>query len=134
MSEISARRPVTQTIALVLAVLYGCVSISGGIIGYAKADSLPSLIAGGTAGLLLLICAAVVLSRPFWGLIGAAVISIGMLGKFVPVVVQAQGGQSMREGQLETAIVMTVGGGLVLLACALALGSRSGSSGGCCGK
>jgi uncharacterized membrane protein (UPF0136 family) len=42
----------------VVVAVYGLLTIVGGIIGFVKAKSRPSLIAGGTAGVLLLVCAA----------------------------------------------------------------------------
>ena len=42
----------------IVVALYGLFTIIGGIIGYVKAKSRPSLIAGGISGVLLLACAA----------------------------------------------------------------------------
>ena len=54
--------PTVQIIAAGLTALYGLISLIGGYIGYAKAGSTASLIAGGVSGILLLLLAAGVCS------------------------------------------------------------------------
>ncbi|MEM9806522.1 MAG: TMEM14 family protein [Cyanobacteria bacterium P01_D01_bin.56] len=44
-----------MSLALIIALIYGILAVVGGIIGYLKARSLPSLISGIVSGLLLLI-------------------------------------------------------------------------------
>src|SRR5207244_11843846 len=56
--------PTTHWIAVAIIALYGLVSVVGGILGYVRAESVPSLVAGGIAGLLLLLCAAGVFYAP----------------------------------------------------------------------
>jgi uncharacterized membrane protein (UPF0136 family) len=130
----SAPRPLLQKAASILAGLYGLVSITFGIIGFTSKGSVASIVAGGIAGALLILAAAAIYRKPIWSLLGAAIVSIALLARFVPTVVNAESGMSMSELKLLTATVMSAGGALVLLASALALGSRSGSSCGGCGQ
>jgi uncharacterized membrane protein (UPF0136 family) len=97
--------------------IYGLVSLIGGIMGYMKGSTV-SLIAGGIAGILLLICAFGVPRLPVWSLAGAIVVSLALLGKF-GVAVVSNFDLSERAGVV--AFVMTVGGVLVILAAAVAL-------------
>ena len=55
--------PTVQVIAAALTALYGVISIVGGYIGYTKGSN-ASLIAGGIAGVLLLVYAAGVFAKP----------------------------------------------------------------------
>jgi len=65
--------------------VFGALTIAGGVMGYVKASSMPSLIAGGIAGILLLIAGALISSKPQVGLILGLVISLALAGRFVPV-------------------------------------------------
>src|SRR5438132_10299795 len=103
---------VTYWIAAVLTGLYGVVSLTGGIIGYVRADSVPSLVAGGIAGVLLLICAAGIFYMPALSLGGAIVIAVGLLGRFLPLLIQQRG-----KGMV--ALIMVSGGVLVILVAGL---------------
>ena len=64
--------------------VFGALTIAGGVMGYVKASSMPSLIAGGISGILLLIAGALIPSKPQAGLILGLVISIALAGRFVP--------------------------------------------------
>ncbi|MGL5077694.1 MAG: TMEM14 family protein [Waterburya sp.] len=61
----------TQLIAIIL---YGLLSLGGGIMGYVKSQSKVSLISGGVSGLLLLILAGMLNSGISWATPVAAVI------------------------------------------------------------
>ncbi len=114
--------PAAHLAALVITTFYGLVSLAGGIIGYVKAGSLPSLIAGGICGILLLACAASIARWPTGALIGAIVISLALLGRFLPGFLK---NPSLSTGASITALVMTVGGVATVVAAAVALAVRS---------
>lgn len=64
--------------------VFGILTLAGGIMGYAKANSMASLIAGGLSGLLL-IAGSFMLTpggRPV--LIGLGVVSLALAARFVP--------------------------------------------------
>lgn len=115
--------PVSAKIAAVLSGLYGLLAIAGGIIGFVNKNSLPSLVAGGVSGLLLLLCSYGVFRKPAVALAVSAVIALALLGQFARPVVQ-----SLSDGQPPAnafAWPMAVGGLLVLLASGFALAARS---------
>lgn len=115
----------TQKTAGFLAGIYGVVAIIGGTIGYINAGSVASIIAGGVSGVLLVLCAwATLYFKPLWGLLGAAVISIALLGRFMPGVVRYLSGAASEIHPVS--IVMSVGGLIVLLASVIAL-TKKGS-------
>lgn len=95
-----------QTIAIAIGAGYGVLSLAGGIMGYVKAKSRASLIAGGISGLLLIGGAALAASNPALGLTIIAVISAALVGRFAK--------SALRKGSSPVAYVM-VGGGLVAL-------------------
>jgi uncharacterized membrane protein (UPF0136 family) len=99
-----------RKIAASAAGLYGLIALTGGVIGFVKASSVASLIAGGISGLLLLTCAFFIPRQPKRALIGALVVSLGLLGRFLPNVAKGA-----------VALVMVLGGVLVLAACVNAL-------------
>jgi uncharacterized membrane protein (UPF0136 family) len=119
--------PTTHWIALGITALYGIVSLVGGIIGYVRADSRASLVAGGIAGVLLLLCAAGVFYRPVLSLSGAIIISIALLGRFVPSLVRHRDdfGEFLATTAGVVALVMVIGGLLVVVFSALALATRA---------
>jgi uncharacterized membrane protein (UPF0136 family) len=114
--------PTVQIIAAALTALYGVISIVGGYIGFTKGSN-ASLIAGGIAGVLLLLCAAGVFVKPGWSLGGALVISLALVGRFVGVLMQNREhiGAVLNEGKGITAYVMIVGGICVIAAAGLAI-------------
>jgi uncharacterized membrane protein (UPF0136 family) len=109
--------PTVHLIAVVVTALYGLVSLVGGVMGFMK-GSTASLIAGGIAGVLLLLCAFGITRLPVWSLAGAIVISLALLGRFGVAVVR---NFDLSERAGVVAFVMTVGGVLVILAAAIAL-------------
>lgn len=112
--------------AAVLAGLYGLVSITGGVIGFVKASSVPSLVAGGAAGVLLLVAAVVVFFKPSWGLVGAAVICLALLGRFLPAMIKGFGEEHTMKWW--TAAIMSGGGALVLIVSVIAFFTQSRGS------
>jgi uncharacterized membrane protein (UPF0136 family) len=103
--------------------LYGVVSIGGGLVGYLRAGSTISLLAGGGAGVLLLACAFGILRLPSWSLLAAAVIALLLVGRFTASLFK---GEQLSDVLQVTALVMINGGVLVIVNAVLALliGSR----------
>jgi uncharacterized membrane protein (UPF0136 family) len=64
--------------------IFGALTIIGGIIGYVKAGSLPSIIAGSITGILLLIAGWLLPEHRVAGLVTALVISLLLAAQFVP--------------------------------------------------
>jgi uncharacterized membrane protein (UPF0136 family) len=64
--------------------VYGALTILGGLMGYLKAGSVISLVSGGIAGVLLIVAACLLSSQPVAGLILALVVSLLLAGRFVP--------------------------------------------------
>jgi len=64
--------------------IFGALTIIGGIVGYVKAGSLPSIIAGSITGVLLLIAAWLLPERQVAGLATALVISLLLAAQFIP--------------------------------------------------
>jgi uncharacterized membrane protein (UPF0136 family) len=95
-----------QTIAIAIGAGYGLLSLAGGIMGYVKAKSRASLIAGGISGVLLLGGAALASSNPVAGLTLIALVSAALVGRLAK--------SALRKGSSPVAYVM-VGGGLVAL-------------------
>ena len=62
------------TLKLIGTLLYGLLSLGGGILGYLKSKSKVSLISGGISGLLLLVLATFIYSGNQWAEIAAATI------------------------------------------------------------
>jgi uncharacterized membrane protein (UPF0136 family) len=110
-------------VAAILIAVYGLVALIGGTIGFVKAGSVASLIAGGGSGVILLVSAALVMKKPDGadaglprnarvGLIIALVVSLLLIGRFA---------STLRNGASPVAIVMISGGLVALVASARAL-------------
>ena len=65
-------------------IVFGLLTIVGGVMGYVKAGSTASLIAGSISGILLLVAAFLLPHNIAIGLALAAVVSIALAGRFVP--------------------------------------------------
>jgi uncharacterized membrane protein (UPF0136 family) len=100
-------------IAIAIGAGYGVLSLVGGIMGYVKAKSRASLIAGGISGLLLIGGAVLAASNPVVGLSIVAVISAALVGRFAK--------SALRKGSSPVAYVMVGGGLLALVTAGLAL-------------
>ena len=64
--------------------VFGLLTLAGGIMGYVKANSVPSLIAGGLSGILLAVGALMLGSNARPILIGLGLISLVLAIRFVP--------------------------------------------------
>ena len=65
-------------------IIFGLLTIAGGILGFVRAGSTPSLIAGSIAGILLLVGAFLLPGNVVAGLLIAGLISLLLAGRFVP--------------------------------------------------
>ncbi len=71
-----------MALAATIVMGYGVLTIAGGVIGYLKAKSTASLIAGSVAGSLLLICAYGITHGHLLATIGSSVIALLLGGRF----------------------------------------------------
>jgi uncharacterized membrane protein (UPF0136 family) len=78
--------------------IFGALTIIGGVIGYVKAGSLPSIIAGAVTGVLLLIAGALLPEHRAVGLATALVISLLLAVQFVPKFIRT--GRAMPAGMM----------------------------------
>ena len=65
-------------------IIFGILTIAGGVIGYVKAGSTASIIAGSISGLLLLVAAFLLPGQLLAGLTIGVVVSLLLAGRFVP--------------------------------------------------
>jgi len=65
-------------------ITFGILTIAGGIVGYVKAGSVVSIIAGSISGILLLVAAWLTPDHQAAGLIVALLVSVLLAGQFVP--------------------------------------------------
>ncbi len=71
-----------MNIAALIPLIYGIFNIVGGCIGYFKAGSLASLIAGGVSGILLVVCSLGIQQNQKAAVIGALVVSLLLCARF----------------------------------------------------
>jgi uncharacterized membrane protein (UPF0136 family) len=87
-------------------IVFGLLTIVGGVIGYAKAGSTASIVAGSICGILLLLAAYLLPGNLAVGLALAAVISVALAGKFVPAFIKT--GQAMPAGLMSVLSVLGI--------------------------
>jgi uncharacterized membrane protein (UPF0136 family) len=87
-------------------IVFGLLTIVGGVMGYAKAGSTASIIAGSISGILLLLAAFLLPDHLAVGLALAAVVSIALAGKFVPAFIKT--GQVMPAGLMSVLSVIGI--------------------------
>jgi uncharacterized membrane protein (UPF0136 family) len=68
--------------------IFGALTIVGGVIGYVKAGSVPSIIAGAITGILLLVAGYILPEHRAAGLVTAFVVSLLLAGQFVPKLIR----------------------------------------------
>ena len=65
-------------------IIFGLLTIVGGVIGYVKAGSTASIIAGAISGIALIVAAYLLPGNAALGLIVAGIVSVALAGKFIP--------------------------------------------------
>jgi len=65
-------------------IVFGALTIVGGIVGYLKAGSVASIIAGSITGVLLLVAAFVLPEHRMVGLATALIVSLLLAAQFIP--------------------------------------------------
>jgi hypothetical protein len=123
-----------QKLAAIVAILYGAVSVTGGLLGahlitlpflaeHAGEPSMISLYAGGAAGLLLLLCAVGSFLGKRWPLAATMLVALVLIGKFVMDIVQHRFALDAFFSNLrgQVSLIMTFGGALVFMLSGVAL-------------
>lgn len=87
-------------------IIFGLLTIVGGLMGYVKAGSTASIVAGSISGILLLVAAYLLPDHLALGLAVAAVVSIALAGRFVPAFIKT--GHVMPAGLMSVLSVMGV--------------------------
>ncbi len=87
-------------------IIFGALTIIGGIIGYVKAGSLPSIIAGSITGVLLLIAGSLLPQHRAVSLATAFVISLLLAAQFVPKFIRT--GKVMPAGMMSILSVIGI--------------------------
>src|SRR5437763_16353542 len=65
-------------------IVFGVLTIAGGVVGYVRADSVASIIAGSITGVLLLVAASLLPEHRGIGLATAFIISLLLAAQFAP--------------------------------------------------
>lgn len=87
-------------------IIFGILTIAGGIIGYVKAASVPSLIAGGITGILLVVAAFLLPEHRAAGLATAFIVSLLLAAQFVPKFLRT--GRAMPAGMMSILSVIGI--------------------------
>lgn len=98
-------------IAKIYFFVFAALTAAGGIMGYVKAQSLPSLIAGGVSGVLLAAAGFLLPQKTTAGLVLGLLVSLLLLGKFLPAVLK--GSTSM--AALPMCVLSAIGSGVAIL-------------------
>ncbi|HEY3601300.1 MAG TPA: TMEM14 family protein [Chthoniobacterales bacterium] len=65
-------------------IIFGVLTIAGGIMGYVKAGSTASIIAGSISGVLLLVAAFLFPAKALAGILLGGIVSLLLIGYFLP--------------------------------------------------
>ena len=87
-------------------IIFGVLTIVGGIIGYASKGSVPSIVAGSIAGVLLLLGAFLLPGHLVAGLAIDLIVSLLLAGQFIPKFIQT--GKAMPAGMMSILSVIGV--------------------------
>jgi uncharacterized membrane protein (UPF0136 family) len=80
--------------------LFGVLTIAGGVVGYVKAGSVASIVAGAITGVLLLVAAFLLPEHRAIGLAAALIVSLLLAAQFVP--------KFIRTGKVMPAGIMSI--------------------------
>lgn len=92
-------------VAKIYFIVFGVLTIAGGIVGYVKAGSMASIIAGSITGILLLVAAFLLPEHRAIGLATAFIISLLLAAQFAPKFIRT--GRVMPAGMM--AILSVIG-------------------------
>src|SRR5205814_1673848 len=87
-------------------IVFGVLTIAGGIIGYVKAGSVPSIVAGAIAGILLLAAAFLLPDHQVAGLAVGLITSLLLAGQFIPKFIRT--GKAMPAGMMSILSVIGI--------------------------
>ena len=86
--------------------IFGALTIVGGVIGYVKAGSLPSIVAGAITGVLLLLAGWILPTNRTAGLAMALIVSVLLAAQFVPKLIRT--GKMMPAGLMSILSVIGI--------------------------
>jgi uncharacterized membrane protein (UPF0136 family) len=87
-------------------IIFGILTIAGGIIGYVKAGSMPSILAGSITGILLLVSAFLLPDHVAAGLAIGLITSLLLAGQFIPKFIRT--GKAMPAGMMSILSVIGI--------------------------
>jgi len=93
-------------------IIFGLLTIVGGVIGFVKAGSTASIVAGSISGILLLVAAFLLPNYQALGLAVGALTSVLLAGRFIPAFIKT--GQVMPAGMM--AVLSVIGLIMAILA------------------
>ncbi len=86
--------------------IFGALTIIGGVIGYVKAGSLPSIIAGVVTGVLLLVAGWILPTNRVIGIVIALIVSFLLAAQFIPKFIRT--GKAMPAGLMSILSVIGI--------------------------
>ena len=87
-------------------IIFGFLTIAGGVMGYVKAGSTISLIAGSICGVLLLVAAFILPGQAIAGLTIGAIVSLLLAAQFLPAFIRT--GKMMPAGMMSLLSVLGI--------------------------
>src|SRR2546421_6217572 len=87
-------------------IVFGILTIAGGVVGYVKAGSVASIVAGGITGVLLLAAAFLLPEYRIVGLATACIVSLLLAAQFVPKFLRT--GRAMPAGMMSILSVIGI--------------------------
>jgi len=87
-------------------IVFGILTIAGGVIGYVKAGSMPSIIAGSISGILLLVAAFLLPDYRVAGLATGLIVALLLAGQFIPKFIRT--GKIMPAGMMSILSVIGI--------------------------